>query len=188
MLLKLLRFSGQLNARTVHCSKALSAVKPSQSTGKKRFRRPVTEDAERIVNYVCGSNIFKEGEDIKIKDDSEYPDWIWEMNLGKPLPLSSMDKNTKEYWERFAIETRIRRFRLMKSRPKTVMAVGENAKKQIEWMERLKYRIIAAQEYDAGWNPTDLRDEVDKRYYLRPQPSDEPLYLDEYELPPTFKF
>ena len=29
------------------------------SIGKKKFRLPVEQDPERLVNYVCGSNIYQ---------------------------------------------------------------------------------------------------------------------------------
>ncbi|XP_073979298.1 mitochondrial ribosomal protein L54 [Rhodnius prolixus] len=59
---------------------------------------PVETDAHKLVNYVCGSNILKEGEDIRIKPDSDYPEWLWKLNTGKPKRLEEMDPNTKEYW------------------------------------------------------------------------------------------
>jgi hypothetical protein len=31
------------------------------------------QDPHKLVNFVCGSNYKLEGEDIKIKPDSEYP-------------------------------------------------------------------------------------------------------------------
>lgn len=43
----------------------------------------VETDGNRLVNYVCGSNILKEGgEDVKIKPDSEYPEWLWTLRTG----------------------------------------------------------------------------------------------------------
>lgn len=44
---------------------------------------PVETDPERLVNYVCGSCIMKTGEDIKLKPDSEYPDWLWNLRTSK---------------------------------------------------------------------------------------------------------
>nr|CAD7414980.1 unnamed protein product [Timema poppensis] len=38
---------------------------------------PVETDSHKLINFVCGSNILKEGPDIAIKPDSEYPDWLW---------------------------------------------------------------------------------------------------------------
>uniref|UniRef100_A0A182PIL2 Large ribosomal subunit protein mL54 n=1 Tax=Anopheles epiroticus TaxID=199890 RepID=A0A182PIL2_9DIPT len=61
---------------------------------------PVETDTTRLVNYVCGSNILKQGEDIKIQPDSEYPDWLWKMHVGAPLTLEEMDPNTKAYWRK----------------------------------------------------------------------------------------
>ncbi|XP_053688236.1 39S ribosomal protein L54, mitochondrial [Sabethes cyaneus] len=61
---------------------------------------PVETDATKLVNYVCGSNWLKTGEDIKIKPDSEYPDWLWSLHVGKPLTLEELDPNTKTYWRK----------------------------------------------------------------------------------------
>ncbi|XP_052749457.1 39S ribosomal protein L54, mitochondrial [Galleria mellonella] len=60
---------------------------------------PVETDPEKLVNYVCGSNIYTTGEDIKLKDDSEYPEWLWTLRL-KPVPIEELDPSTKEYWLR----------------------------------------------------------------------------------------
>lgn len=44
---------------------------------------PVETDTEKLVNYVCGSNILKQGQDVQLKPDSEYPDWLWSLRLSK---------------------------------------------------------------------------------------------------------
>ena len=44
---------------------------------------PVETDPEKLVNFVCGSNFLKEGENIKLQPDSEYPEWLWDLNVGK---------------------------------------------------------------------------------------------------------
>ncbi|KAH0534508.1 39S ribosomal protein L54, mitochondrial [Cotesia glomerata] len=62
---------------------------------------PVETDAHRLVNYVCGTNLLKEGgEDVKLKPDSEYPDWLWKIHVGKPKTLEDLDPNTKAYWRK----------------------------------------------------------------------------------------
>lgn len=49
----------------------------------KKVELPVETDAYRLANYVCGTNILKEGgEDIKLKPESEYPDWLYDLYLG----------------------------------------------------------------------------------------------------------
>jgi len=44
---------------------------------------PVETDTQKLVNYVCGSNLLKEGEDVKLKPDDEYPDWLWTLRTGE---------------------------------------------------------------------------------------------------------
>jgi large subunit ribosomal protein L54 len=43
---------------------------------------PVEEDANKLVSHVCGSNILKEGVDMQVKPDSEYPEWLWTIRTG----------------------------------------------------------------------------------------------------------
>nr|CAI5867841.1 unnamed protein product [Callosobruchus analis] len=61
---------------------------------------PVETDPERLVNFACGTNIYKTGEDVKLKPHSEYPEWLWSIRLDKPPPLEELDPNSKEYWRR----------------------------------------------------------------------------------------
>uniref|UniRef100_A0A1B0GG91 Large ribosomal subunit protein mL54 n=1 Tax=Glossina morsitans morsitans TaxID=37546 RepID=A0A1B0GG91_GLOMM len=61
---------------------------------------PVETDVNKLVNYLCGGNINKTGQDIKLKPDSEYPDWLWTLNVDRIIPLEEMDPNTKQYWRR----------------------------------------------------------------------------------------
>ncbi|KAL5289093.1 MRPL54 family protein [Megaselia abdita] len=69
---------------------------------------PVETDSNKLVNYVCGSNIMKTGQDVKIKPDSEYPAWLWEINYSRVIPLEELDPNTKQYWRRLR-KTALRR-------------------------------------------------------------------------------
>lgn len=62
---------------------------------------PVETDVNRLITHVCGTNIYKEGgEDVKLKPDSEYPDWLWTIRICPPPPLEELDPNTKQYWRR----------------------------------------------------------------------------------------
>lgn len=71
----------------------------AQTVGK--IVLPVETDAKKLVSFVCGSNILKEGgEDVKIKPDSEYPEWLWNIRIGPPPKLEELDKNTKAYWRK----------------------------------------------------------------------------------------
>ena len=75
---------------------------------------PVETDPERLVNYCCGSNIYVEGEDVKLKPDNEYPDWLWELNIGPPPKLEDLDPTTKKYWQKVR-DMNIRRNNRLKS-------------------------------------------------------------------------
>ena len=61
---------------------------------------PVETDANKLVNYCCGSNYFKTGQDVKLGPDSDYPDWLWKINIDGPLKLEEMDPDTKQYWRK----------------------------------------------------------------------------------------
>ncbi|CAK9822924.1 39S ribosomal protein L54, mitochondrial [Anthophora retusa] len=68
-----------------------------QFTVKQKVELPVEKDVNKLLTYVCGSNIYKEGEDVKLKPDSEYPEWIWNIRT-EPPKLEELDPNTKQYW------------------------------------------------------------------------------------------
>ncbi|XP_017126435.1 39S ribosomal protein L54, mitochondrial [Drosophila elegans] len=101
----------RLIAPTIGNSTRCYAVKPAAPAGKKKKLGklgpimekkiiPVETDANKLVNYVCGSNYMKTGEDVKIKPDSEYPDWLWSLNTQGIIPLDELDPNSKQYWRR----------------------------------------------------------------------------------------
>ena len=110
---------------------------------------PVETDPEKLVNYCCGSNIFKEGEDVKLKDDHEYPEWLWDLRPGPPPPLEEFDPNTKEYWERFLFLHKIRSLRL--KRTKEIKKLHINEQDKLNKLKQLRFRALAYK-YDAGFD------------------------------------
>ena len=46
----------------------------------------VETDANKLVTEVCGLNYQLEGDPVLIRPDSEYPDWLWTINVNRPLP------------------------------------------------------------------------------------------------------
>ncbi|XP_043277658.1 39S ribosomal protein L54, mitochondrial [Venturia canescens] len=109
--LGLLRFP-KINITPIYCAVpvnryaapvALGKLKKGKKAGAATEKRllPVEKDTHKLVKFVCGSNILKEGgQDVEIKPDSEYPDWLWEIRTGPAPPLSELDPNTKAYWRR----------------------------------------------------------------------------------------
>ncbi|OAD59336.1 39S ribosomal protein L54, mitochondrial, partial [Eufriesea mexicana] len=73
----------------------------------------VETDVNKLLTYVCGSNIYKQGEDIKLKPDSEYPEWLWNIRL-EPPKLSDLDPNTKQYWRYVRRQALIRNNQMIK--------------------------------------------------------------------------
>ncbi|XP_017771669.1 PREDICTED: 39S ribosomal protein L54, mitochondrial [Nicrophorus vespilloides] len=61
---------------------------------------PVETDPKKLVSIVCGSNIFKTGEDVKIRPMEEYPDWLWNLRTGPAPPLEELDPESKQYWRK----------------------------------------------------------------------------------------
>jgi len=75
----------------------------------------VEEDAHKLVTQVCGLNYQLETDPVLIKPDSEYPDWLWTLNVKRPLPpLEEQDPNSKEYWMQVNRDMRRARNKLMK--------------------------------------------------------------------------
>ncbi|XP_037079163.1 39S ribosomal protein L54, mitochondrial-like [Pollicipes pollicipes] len=63
---------------------------------------PVETDPHRLVQYCCGSNILIEGEDIQLAPDSDYPDWLWELDTSAGhaalLLWKSLSPDSLQYW------------------------------------------------------------------------------------------
>ncbi|CAK9302445.1 unnamed protein product [Gordionus sp. m RMFG-2023] len=66
----------------------------------KRVLYEVENDIQKLCNYACGANYIKDQPVIPLKPDSEYPDWLWNLNLGKPKPIEELDPETYYYWFR----------------------------------------------------------------------------------------
>lgn len=76
-----------LNLKCLHFLGIMSLGKSKKKVGKggpvlEKSELPVETDAKVLVKFVCGSNILKEGQDVELKPDSEYPDWLWNLNTG----------------------------------------------------------------------------------------------------------
>ena len=78
----------------------------------------VEKDPEKLVNYCCGANYKVDGEEIKLKPDSEYPDWLFTMDVKRPKPKSweIEDKTSLEYFEATKLEATMKWKRLSKQK------------------------------------------------------------------------
>nr|ALS05125.1 mitochondrial 39S ribosomal protein L54 [Labidocera rotunda] len=106
-------------------AKAKAAAGGGKAKGGKAMGKPVLTaetDAKKLLSQVCGLNYATEGplsEPIHIKPDSEYPDWLFKLDIKRPKPsLEQMDPSTKEYWEKVKSQMDARHRRILQLRRK----------------------------------------------------------------------
>ncbi|KAK3595182.1 hypothetical protein CHS0354_002783 [Potamilus streckersoni] len=96
----------KLLRRLVHQTASCDAKKLGGAGGKAvapvaKKELEVEQDPQKLCRLLCGGNIFKEGSDPELKPDNEYPDWLWTMRLDRQaIPLSELDPETPQYWNR----------------------------------------------------------------------------------------
>ncbi|XP_030640735.1 large ribosomal subunit protein mL54 [Chanos chanos] len=59
----------------------------------------VCKDPVRLTSHAVGVNIFKQGEDPPLKPQEEYPEWLFQLDLGPPKKLPDLDPESREYWK-----------------------------------------------------------------------------------------
>ncbi|XP_022049981.1 39S ribosomal protein L54, mitochondrial [Acanthochromis polyacanthus] len=84
---------------------------------KEELKGPeVCKDPVRLTSYAVGVNILKQGEDPKLKPHEDYPEWLFQLNLGMPKKLHELESDTWEYWKRLRKENIWRSNRLRKGK------------------------------------------------------------------------
>jgi len=79
------------------------ALKPGKGSAAipQKKRLDPEQDAGKLVRFLCGGNILKEGTDPELRPHSEYPEWLWSLRTerGSP-PLEELEVDTWAYWRR----------------------------------------------------------------------------------------
>ncbi|XP_038571915.1 39S ribosomal protein L54, mitochondrial [Micropterus salmoides] len=105
--------------RTQTCgyAKKVAAKGKGKGMAKEELKGPeVCKDPVRLTSYAVGANILKQGEDPQLKPTDQYPEWLFQLNLGPPQKLHELESDTREYWKRLRKENIWRFNRLHKGK------------------------------------------------------------------------
>lgn len=94
----------QYAAKNVKANPAIAGLGAKKTKAKDKtstkVKLEVETDPNKLVNYLCGSNLMEDsGENIKLKPDNEYPDWLWDVHTGPEKTLADFEPGSKEYLE-----------------------------------------------------------------------------------------
>ncbi|KAM4575303.1 large ribosomal subunit protein mL54 [Fundulus diaphanus] len=111
------RISTLNRAQTCGYAKKVAAKGKGKGMIKEVLKGPeVCKDPIRLTSYAVGVNIYKQGEDPKLKPPEEYPEWLFQLNVAKAKKLHELEQDTWEYWKRLRKDNIWRHNRLHKGK------------------------------------------------------------------------
>ncbi|XP_028260066.1 large ribosomal subunit protein mL54 [Parambassis ranga] len=98
-------------------AKKVAAKGKGKGMMKEQLNGPeVCKDPVKLTSYAVGANILKQGEDPKLKPTEEYPEWLFQLNLGTAQKLNELEPDTWQYWKRLRKENIWRSNKLSKGK------------------------------------------------------------------------
>ncbi|CAB1314070.1 unnamed protein product [Coregonus sp. 'balchen'] len=76
----------------------------------------VCKDPVKLTSHAVGVNIFKQGDDPALKPPEEYPEWLFQLQLGPPKNIHELEPDSREYWKVLRKEHMLRFNRLHKGK------------------------------------------------------------------------
>ncbi|KAF7203017.1 large ribosomal subunit protein mL54 [Nothobranchius furzeri] len=99
-----------------YAKKVAAKVKGKGMVKEEQKGPEVCKDPVRLTSHAVGVNIYKQGEDPLLKPHGEYPEWLFQLNLGKAKKLQELEPDTWQYWSRLRKENIWRYNRLHKGK------------------------------------------------------------------------
>ncbi|XP_077331800.1 large ribosomal subunit protein mL54 isoform X2 [Lithobates pipiens] len=94
----LLRSNGSVQLRR-YAKKAVVKGKGKGLVKEVQKGPEICKDPYILATHAMGLNIYKSGSDVQLKDDSHYPEWLFQLDLGPPKSLEDLSPDTPEYWK-----------------------------------------------------------------------------------------
>ncbi|XP_062306792.1 large ribosomal subunit protein mL54 [Osmerus eperlanus] len=57
----------------------------------------VCKDPVKLTSHAMGVNIFKTGDDPQLRPPQDYPEWLFQLDLGPPKKLVELEPDSWEY-------------------------------------------------------------------------------------------
>lgn len=57
------------------------------------------KDPVKLTSHAVGVNILKQGDDPALKPHKEYPEWLFQLQLGPLKNIHKLEPDSREYWK-----------------------------------------------------------------------------------------